>query len=68
MTTKNLENLLTEYEQKRRKADMNLEERKQELYKKYPKLEEIDDEINMLAISKTRSILENKSYIKNIQN
>lgn len=66
MATENLENLLSEYEQKRRKVEMDLEERKLELYKKYPELEELDDDINKLAISKTKAILNNKKNIKEI--
>ena len=55
MSTQNLENLLSAYEQKRRKANMDLEERMQRLYINFPKLEEIDDEINQKAIQKTVS-------------
>lgn len=57
MSTINLENLLTEYEQKRRKAQMDAENYKQELYKKHPKLEEIENKINKLAIEKAKSAL-----------
>lgn len=57
MTDKNLENLLSEYEQKRRKAQMDAELKVEQLYEKFPNLEKIDDEINKYAISKTKSIL-----------
>ena len=53
----NLDNLLSEYDQKRRKAEMDAEARKQELYKKYPNLDELEKKINYFAISKTRAIL-----------
>ena len=61
MTDKNLENLLSEYEEKRRKANMAVEEKISELYKQFPILEKIDDEINKYSISKTKSILKGKS-------
>ena len=59
MDVKELENLLTEYEQKRRKAEIDLENRKNELYKKNPRLQEIDDEIKKISINKTKNILTN---------
>ena len=55
MTEKNLEILLSEYEQKRRKAQMEAEIKILEIYKEYPILEEIDDEMNKYAISKSKS-------------
>ena len=54
-----LENLLIQYEQKRRKAEVDLENRKEKLYKEFPRLEEIDDEIKKISIKKTKSILTN---------
>lgn len=57
MTDKNLENLLSEYEQKRRKAQMDAELKISKLYEQFPNLEKIDDQINKYAISKTKSIL-----------
>lgn len=64
MSTNNLESLLSEYEQKRRKAEMNLDERIENLYKKFPKLEEIDDKINQISIDKTKAILNKKNGIE----
>ena len=61
MATKNLEFLLTEYEQKRRKADMDLEKRKNDLYQEYPELEKIEDSLNTAAIKKTKAILNNNN-------
>ena len=55
-----LDFLLVEYEQKRRNAENELDKRKLELYKKNPRLEEIEDEINKISINKTKSILINK--------
>lgn len=57
MADKNLENLLSEYEQKRRKAQMDAELKISKLYEQFPNLEKIDDQINKYAISKTKSIL-----------
>ena len=64
MAIKNLETLLSEYEQKRRKAEMDLEKRKQELYEKFPRLEELDNIINQTAINKTKAILSNKENLE----
>lgn len=64
MTEKNLEILLSEYEQKRRKAQMEAEIKIVEIYKEYPILEEIDDEMNKYAISKSKSILNGKNNSK----
>ena len=72
MADKNLENLLSEYEQKRRKAQMDAESRITDLYKHFSNLEKIDDEINKYAISKSKSILKGKNdlqeYDKLIEN
>lgn len=72
MADKNLESLLSEYEQKRRKAQMDAESRITDLYKRFSNLEKIDDEINKYAISKSKSILKGKNdlqeYDKLIEN
>ena len=60
MDVKELENLLTEYEQKRIKEEAELEKRKKELYKIEPRLEEIEDEIKKISINKTKNILTNQ--------
>ena len=57
MAEKGLDYILSEYEQKRRKAEMDLYERKVELYKKIPRLKEIEDEINKISINKAKLIL-----------
>ncbi len=57
MPANDLERLLTEYEEKRRKAETNLNQRKQKLYEKYPRLEEIEEKINKISINKAKSIL-----------
>lgn len=57
MATSDLDFLLVEYEQKKRNAEFDLQRRKQKLYEKFPRLEEIDEEINKISINKTKSIL-----------
>lgn len=57
MAIENLNSLLIEYEQKRIKAEFDLEKRKKELYKKYPRLEEIEEQISQIAIKQTKEIL-----------
>lgn len=54
-----IENLLIEYEQKRRDNNASLEIRKNELFKKIPRLKEIEEEISKLSVNKTKSILIN---------
>ena len=46
-----------EYAEKRQKNQRELEKRKKDLYSKFPRLEEIENEINILSIKKARSIL-----------
>ena len=57
MSAKDVSTLLVEYEQKRRDAEINLEKRKMDLYKKFPRLQEIEEEINKISINKTKNIL-----------
>ncbi len=57
MATSDLDFLLVEYEQKKRDAEFNSQKRKEIIYKKIPRLEEIDEEINKISINKTKSIL-----------
>ncbi len=63
MANRNLEFLLTEYEQKRLKAERQFEQKRKELYKKFPELEEIDDKINKASISKAKAILKQQENI-----
>ena len=64
MADKNLENLLNEYEQKRRKAQMEAEANIKKLYEQFPGLEQIDDELNKFAINKSKSILKGEKNTK----
>lgn len=57
MDSSTLKSLLLEYEQKRIRANKIAEKNKQELYIKYPRLEEIDNRINLLSINKIKLIL-----------
>ena len=66
MAVKNLDGILLEYEQKRRKAQMELEERKGKLFKEYPELEMLEDKINEKAIQKAKLILSDEKNTKNL--
>ena len=62
MSNDALNSLLREYEQKKLDAELDLEKRKQTLYKLIPRLEEIDSELSKLGISTAKNILNNVSY------
>ena len=71
MSNEILNSLLKEYEQKKLNAEIDLDRRKQNLYKLIPRLEEIDNELNMFAITTTKNILNktsNSMYIINLNN
>lgn len=62
-----------EYETKRIKAYNDLIEKKKNIYTQFPRLRQIDDEINQYAMKTTRSILlcesnEKDSYIRDLEN
>ena len=65
-----LNSLLREYEQKRLNAEQDLEMRKEKIYNLFPRLLEIDNELNSLGIKATKSILLNptlrEEYVKNL--
>ena len=48
MANKNLDFLLSEYDEKRRIAELKFEKLKEQVYKNYPRIEEIDLQINKL--------------------
>jgi len=54
-----LNSLLREYEHKKIKAELDLEKRKETLYKNIPKLQEIENEINSYSINHAKNILNN---------
>lgn len=57
MANEILNSFLKEYEQKKIRAELDLEKRKEELYKKIPKLQQIEDELNNFAILTAKNIL-----------
>lgn len=57
MANEVLNSLLKEYEQKKLKAELDLEKRKQDLYQRTPRLQQIEDELNHFAIITARNIL-----------
>lgn len=59
MASNELESILIEYEQKRRNAELDADLRKSKLYKSFPQIEQIDNNINKLTINKTKNILTN---------
>ena len=61
MSSEILSTLLLEYDQKKRKAELDAEKRKETLYAKLPRLQEIEDELNNFAISTAKNILNGTS-------
>lgn len=57
MSNEVLNSLLKEYEQKKLKAELDAEKRKEDLYQKIPKLQQIEDELNSFAILTAKNIL-----------
>ena len=68
MANEVLNSLLKEYEQKKLNAELDLDRRKQNLYKLIPRLEEIDTELNNFAINTAKNILNNSSDTSNVEN
>ena len=54
-----LNSLLREYDQKRIRAELDLEKRKLALYKSIPELQQIENEINSYSINNAKNILNN---------
>ena len=61
MSSEILSTLLLEYDQKKRRAELNFEKRKEELYVRLPRLQEIENELNNFAINTAKSILKGSS-------
>lgn len=57
MSSEIFSTLLLEYEQKKLKAELDLEKRKEILYNHIPKLREIENELNSYAINSAKMIL-----------
>lgn len=67
MSSEILSTLLLEYDQKKRKAELDLEKRKQELYVRFPRLQEIESELNNFAINTAKNILNgSQNSLKNL--
>lgn len=66
MSNEILSNLLLEYDQKKRKAELDLEHRKEELYSKIPRLQEIETELNTFAINTAKNILAGSSSLEDL--
>lgn len=58
MDNTNLKRLLAEYSSKRSKEIAEADTRKKEIYNKFPRLQEIDDELSSYAIHTAKSILQ----------
>jgi len=57
MSSETLSTLLLEYDQKKRKAELDSEKRKEQLYVRFPRLQEIETELNNFAINTAKNIL-----------
>ena len=68
MSNDALNSLLKEYEQKKLNAELDLEKRKQNLYKLIPRLEQIDTELSTLGINTAKNILNNISKSDSVDN
>lgn len=67
MANEVLSSLLKEYEQKRLRAELDLERRKEELYQKVPRLAEIEAELSKYAINTAKAMLmSNKDGLKEL--
>lgn len=60
--------LLKDYEHKKLSAELDLEKRKADLYSSFPKLEQIESELNSFAIATAKSILLGSSKKSNNNN
>ena len=69
MNSDNLKNLLIKYDQKRNTAIATANEKKYEIYDKFPELEQIDNEINILSIRHIKTVLtsQDKASVDNLK-
>ena len=56
-----LKEILGEYEQKKMKEEFDALRKKEELFKKYPKLQQIDSKIVTLTLSKAKELIKNNN-------
>lgn len=69
MSNEFLNVLLKEYEQKKLKAELDLEKKKNDLYDRVPRLKEVEDDLNHFAITTAKSILNKGDYsLEELQN
>ena len=68
MSNDSLNYLLKEYEQKKLNAELDLERRKETLYKLIPRLEQIDSELSSAAFNTAKNILNNVSDTNSVDN
>ena len=68
MSNTTLNYLLKEYEQKKLNAELDLERRKETLYKLIPRLEQIDSELSSAAFNTAKNILNNVSDTNSVDN
>ena len=70
MDLNNLKSLLIKYDQKRNTAIATANQKKYELYDKFPELEKIDNEINILSINQIKNVLtsQDKSQVDDLKN
>ena len=61
MSNEVLNSLLKEYEQKKVKAELDLEKRKENLYNHVPRLKQIEDDLNHFAIETAKNILKDSN-------
>lgn len=61
MSNEVLNSLLKEYEQKKLKAELDLEKRKENLYNHVPRLKQIEDDLNHFAIETAKNILKDSN-------
>ena len=62
-----LNSLLKEYEQKKLRAEIDLDKRKADLYNRLPELQKIEDELNKLSIETAKNLLNNKGNIADFE-
>ena len=67
MSNEILNTLLKEYEQKKLKAEMDLDKRKADLYFKFPELQRIEDELNRLSFETAKNLLNKKGSLTDFE-
>lgn len=70
MNSSTLKSMLIEYQRKKTNAEYEAELKKQKLYEKEPELQKIEDKLTSLAISTTKSLIQNNDalVLENLKN